>query len=385
MIYFDNSATTKPSEASLSAMREALSECWGNPGSVHRAGDRAHAVLESARKSVGASFGIRRPADGSVIFTSGGSEANNLAILGSVRAKRHSGKAKIFISDGEHASVEAPARLLESEGYTVLRVPTRGGRLDLDFIRENADDSVILSAIMLVNNETGAVYDVKSAADIVRAASPKAFIHCDAVQAFMKIPVLPKRLGVDSVAVSSHKVFAPKGAGALYVSAEALRAKRLVPVIYGGGQEGGLRSGTENVPAIAAFGAACAEESAHMAERAEYTAALRERIEEKLPQEIRQNRPEKAHFGIINITLPGIRSETMLNFLSGKDICVSAGSACSAHSGGVSRALTAFGLDDGGADCSLRISLSHLNTEAEADMLCAALGEGVAKLCRKSR
>ena len=151
-----------------------------------------------------------------------------------MRAKRHSGKAKIFISDGEHASVEAPARLLESEGYTVLRVPTRGGRLDLDFIRENADDSVILSAIMLVNNETGAVYDVKSAADIVRAASPKAFIHCDAVQAFMKIPVLPKRLGVDSVAVSSHKVFAPKGAGALYVSAEALRAKRLVPVIYGG-------------------------------------------------------------------------------------------------------------------------------------------------------
>lgn len=389
MIYLDNSATTKPSDASLNAMREALSECWGNPGSVHRAGDAANSLLTKARRKAEAAFGIRRPADGSLIFTSGGSEANNLAILGSVRAKsrpqRGTSRGTIMISDGEHASVEEPAALLEREGFTVLRVPTRGGRLDLDYIRERADSSVILCAFMLVNNETGAVYDVKAAADIVRAASPKVFIHCDAVQAFMKMPIVPKAMGADSVAVSSHKIFAPKGAGALYVTAEVLRAKRLVPVIYGGGQEGGLRSGTENVPALAAFAAACDEGMREFSARAGAVGEICEYLTGKLPREVRINEPEKRLAGIVNITLPDIRSETMLNYLSGRDICVSAGSACSAHSGGVSRALTAFGLPEGEADCSLRISLSHENTKEEIDEFCVALGEGIAKLCRKFR
>ena len=389
MIYLDNSATTKPSDASLNAMREALSECWGNPGSVHRAGDAANALLQKARRSAEAAFCIRRPADGSIIFTSGGSEANNLAMLGSVRAKnrpeRSGSRGTVMIGDGEHASVEEPAAQLSREGFTVLHVPTRGGRLDLDFIREHADASLILCAFMLVNNETGAVYDIKGAADIVRAASPKAFIHCDAVQAFMKMPLIPKALGADSISVSSHKIYAPKGAGALYVTAEVLRAKRLVPVIYGGGQEAGLRSGTENVPAIAAFGAACDEGMRELSARAEAVKKLSSYLAKKLPEEVRINEPADRLAGIVNITLPDIRSETMLNYLSGRDICVSAGSACSAHSGGVSRALTAFGLPENEADCSLRISLSHENTKAEIDELCAALKEGINKLCRKSK
>lgn len=389
LIYLDNSATTKPSDASLAKMREALSAYWGNPSSVHRAGDSAHRLLEEARERVGAGFNIRRPADGSIIFTSGGSEANGLAMMGSVYAKsrpeKGGSRGKIFISDGEHSSVEASAKTLESDGFTVLRVPTVGGALDLDFIRENADSTTVLMAIMLVNNETGAIYDVKGAADIVRAASPKAFIHCDAVQAYMKMRIVPKALGVDSIAVSAHKIFAPKGAGALYVTADVLKGRRLVPVIYGGGQEGGLRSGTENVPAIAAMGEAAKEGAAQLSSRIARAEELREHLISRIKDSVTLNIPAEHIPNIVNITLPGIKSETMLNFLSGRGICVSAGSACSTHAPGVSRALKAFGLSDSAADSSLRISISHRNTKEELDSFADALAEGIGSLARISK
>lgn len=386
LIYLDNSATTKPSDASLAKMREALSAYWGNPSSVHRAGDGAHRLLEEARANVGLTLGIRRPADGSIIFTSGGSEANSLAMLGSVYAKKRPEKGgsrgKVFISDGEHSSVEAAAAVLEKDGFTVLRVPTTGGALDLDFIRENADSTTVLMAIMLVNNETGALYDIKSAADIVRVSSPKAFIHCDAVQAYMKTRLIPKALGVDSLTVSAHKIFAPKGAGALYVTADVLKGHRLVPIIYGGGQEGGIRSGTENVPAIAAFGTASRECAAELDERIRRTEELRDHLISRISDAVELNIPERHIPNIINLTLPDIKSETMLNYLSGKGICVSAGSACSTHAPGVSRALRAFGLSDSAADSSLRVSLSHMNTEEELDSFAKVLHEGIGSLAR---
>lgn len=386
LIYLDNSATTKPSDASLSKMREALSVSWGNPSSMHRAGSSARRLLDEARNTVGLSLGIRRPADGTVIFTSGGSEANSLAVFGSVYAKKHpehaGSRGKIFVSSGEHSSIEAAAKRLEADGFEVLRIPTKRGRLDIDFLRKNADGSTVLMAVMLVNNETGALYDVKSAADVVRAAAPRAFVHCDAVQAYLKCSLAPKSLGVDSLSVSAHKVFAPKGVGALYVSAEVLRAKRLVPIISGGGQEGGLRSGTENIPGIAAFGAAVREGMSELDARAGAVRALRLRLEEQLAPLVRLNIPEKYIPNILNITLPDIKSETMLNYLSAKGICVSAGSACSSHSPGISRALTAFGLPAREADCSLRISISHMNTSDEIDMFTKALGEGIKRLAR---
>ena len=389
LIYLDNSATTKPSDASLTKMREALSAYWGNPSSVHRVGDGAHRLLEEARANVGMTFGIRRPADGSIIFTSGGSEANSLAMLGSVYAKNRPEKSgsrgKVFISDGEHSSVEAAAAALEKDGFTVLRVPTVGGVLDLDFIRERADSTTVLMSVMLVNNETGALYDIKGAADIVRAASPKAFIHCDAVQAYMKMRLVPKALGVDSISVSAHKIFAPKGAGALYVTAEVLRGRRLTPVIYGGGQEGGLRNGTENVPAIAAMGEAAKEGAALLSERIARTEELREHLLARIKDCVALNIPREHIPNIVNITLPNIKSETMLNYLSGRGICVSAGSACSTHSPGVSRALRAFGLSEGAADSSLRISLSPMNTEEELDSFADALLTGIGSLARISK
>ena len=382
VIYLDNSATTKPSEASLEKMREALSLIYGNAGSVHAMGNAAHKLLCDARSVVGLTLGMRRPADGQVIFTSSGTEANNLAIFGSIRAKDRSGGGKIFISEGEHPSVDECAASLEREGFRVYRVPTAGGRLDLDYLRKNCDGTTVLASFMLVNNETGALYDVASAAAIVREASPKAFIHADCVQAYLKTRFTLKSLGVDALTVSAHKVNAPKGAAALAVTAEVIRAKRLVPVTLGGGQESGFRSGTENVPAISAFGAAAKEGFAEMSERSARVRALRELLESELDGVVRINRPAKGLDCIVNLTLPDIKSETMLNFLSGEGICISAGSACSARGRGVSRALVAFGIPESEADCSVRVSLSHLNCEEDILSLASALKSGVSRLAR---
>lgn len=380
-IYLDNSATTCPSAASLEKMREALSVSYGNAGSVHMAGNAAHRLLEEARGAVGLTMGIRRPQDGQVIFTAGGSEANNLAIFGSVRAKERNG-GRVFITDGEHPSVNECANELEKQGFEVFRVPTVGGELDFEYLRKNCDSKTILASFMLVNNETGALYDVSQAAAIVREKAPRAFIHCDAVQGYLKTKFTLKSLGVDAISVSGHKVNAPKGVGALFVTAEVIRAKRLVAVTLGGGQEGGFRSGTENIPAIAAFGAAVIEGMREMGERASKLKALRTLLESEISDEVRINRPKRGLDCIANLTLPGIKSETMLNFLSGEGICISAGSACSARSKGVSRALTAFGVPDSEADCSVRVSLSHLNTEEEIKIFASKLNEGVGKLVR---
>ena len=380
-IYLDNSATTCPSAASLEKMREALCVSYANAGSVHAAGNAANRLLEAARGAVGLTVGIRRPQDGQVIFTAGGSEANNLAIFGSVRAKERNG-GKVFITEGEHPSVNECAVELERQGFEVYRVPTVGGVLDLEYLRKNCDSKTVLASFMLVNNETGADSDIAAAAAMVRERAPKAFIHCDAVQGYLKTKFTLKSLGVDAVSVSGHKVNAPKGVGALFVTAEVLRAKRLVPVTLGGGQEGGLRSGTENVPAIAAFGVAATEGFREMGDRLRKVRELRSLLESGLPEEVRVNRPKVGLDCIANLTLPNIKSETMLNFLSGEGICISAGSACSARSKGVSRALTAFGVLEEEADCSVRVSLSHLNTYEEINTFTALLSEGVSKLVR---
>ncbi len=387
-IYLDNSATTKPSEASLKKMGEALTVCYGNPSSVHKIGNEAKKMMDEARRQVILSLGFRRENDCRLIFTSGGTEANNLAIFGSVFAKdrpsKNGSRGKIFISDGEHSSVVNAAKRLEAEGFTVLEVPTVGGVLDLDYIRENVDNNTILASFMLANNETGAIYDVKSAFSIIRAASPKAVCHTDAVQAYLKTKFTPTSLGADLLSVSSHKIFAPKGAGALYITHDMIKAKRLIPTVYGGGQEDDFRSGTENVPAIVAFGAAAAEGKADFAKRIEKITALREQLLSGIGNmNVRANIPENTLPNIINITLPSIRSEIMLNYLSGEGICVSAGSACSTHSSGPSHALLAYGLPKDEADTSIRISLSHENTSEEIDAFLSSLCKGINSLAKK--
>ncbi len=385
-IYLDNSATTKPSEASLQKMREALRICYGNPGSVHQAGIDAHRMLEEARRCVAASLGLRRPADGQILFCSCGTEANNQAIWGTVYAKRRlekgSSRGKILITDGEHPSVENTAARLESDGFTVVRIPTRGGTLNLEYLEQAADDSVILASMMLVNNETGALYPIREAARIIRRKSPGAVVHCDAVQGYMRVPVTPTALGVDLLSISAHKIYAPKGAGALYVSAEMLRGKRMIPLLMGGGQEGGLRSGTENTPAIAAFGAAVLEGMKEAETRSRTVQRLRAFLLEKLRPLVQINQPESSVDAIVHITLPSIKSEVMLRALSAAGICVSAGSACSARTKKISPTLLAFGLSQREADCSLRISLSYQNTEEELSQFADVLETQIRRLAR---
>lgn len=387
-IYLDNSATTRPSEASLNKMREALTVSYGNPSSVHRMGNEAKRLLDEARKQIILSLGVRRVGDCHLVFTSGGTEANNLAIFGSVYAKdrpmKNGSRGKVFISDGEHSSVENAAERLAADGFTVIKVPTTDGKLDIDFIKANADKDTVLASFMLVNNETGAIYDVKSAFDAIRASSPKAVCHTDAVQGYLKTKFSPISLGADAISVSSHKIYSPKGAGALYLTKDMIIAKRIIPIIYGGGQEENFRSGTENVPAIAAFGAAAEEGKRELEARLAMLGKLYGRLAAGLATlNVRINRPEKAVENIVNITLPGIRSEIMLNYLSGEGICISAGSACSTHSSGPSGALIAYGIPKEEADTSVRISLSHENTEEEIDIFVETLARGIDRLARK--
>ena len=382
-IYFDNSATTKMSAGAMRKMTEVIENHFGNPSSLHARGVDAEHIKEEARKIILASLGVQRGVRGELVFTSGGTEANNMAILGVIDSKARKGNEKILVTAGEHSSVEATVSHLEAKGYTVLRVPTKGGELDMDFIRENGRDAV-LASFMHVNNETGALYKLKEAFDLIKALSPRCVTHADCVQSYMKVKFNKKTLNADLISLSAHKVNGAKGVGALYVSPDIIKTKRLVPIAFGGGQEENFRSGTENVYGIAAFGEAVREHMANMEREISLMDSLRSYIIEGLANsEARVNLPVRHAPHILNITLPGIRSETMLHHLSAKGIYVSSGSACSSHSNKVSSALKSFGLTDSEADSSIRVSLCPENTKEEADVFISALSEGLKSLQRK--
>jgi len=388
MIYFDNSATTPPCPEALDAIGKALGEDWGNPSSAHSMGTAARRLADGARRDVALSVGLKRMTDGKIIFTSGGTEANNLALMGCVNSKERpikgGSRGTVVISDGEHASIEAAAARLEKDGFRVYRIPTVGGVLDLDALEKNAGRDVIVASVMKVNNETGAVYDTRAASRIIKAASPGAVFHSDCVQAYMKMRITPLDVGADMMSLSAHKIHSAKGAGALYVSADVVKAKKIVPLTYGGGQEEGYRSGTEGLPAIAGFGAAAAAGQRALSERMERASSLGKYAEEKIGalDGVRLNLPAVRLPNILNVTVFGIKSETLLNYLSGEGICVSKSSACSTRSRNLSAALLAFGLSEEDVDSSVRLSFSHLNTEEEIDFFCDTLTKGIRTLSK---
>ena len=382
-IYLDNSATTPLGESVKRVMREAM-ELYGNPSSLHPIGNEAHTLLETARRQIGETLGVRRLAAGELIFTSGGTEADNLAILGCAYAKPRRRGMRVITTDSEHAGVENAMRALEADGFEVIRIRTKGGELDWAQYAEALKGRVFLVSMMTVNNETGAMYDVKRAFSMAKAVSPEIVTHTDAVQAYLKIRFTPKSLGADLVTVSAHKIHGPKGVGALYVSPEAQKRRDLTAVLFGGGQEQGFRSGTENVIGIAGFGEAARIGYANLNESIEKMQSLRETaIRELGALELRFNLPNGAHAPhILNLTLPNIRSETMLHELSRREICVSNGSACSSHAKHPSSALMAFGLSAAEADSSIRISFSAENTVEEVNALASALREALPRLVR---
>ena len=382
-IYLDNSATTQICDEALEKYVEVSKECYGNPSSLHALGFESEKLLNSAREQICNSLMAK---GSSVIFTASGTEANNLAIIGRAMSKeRYKKGAKIITTMGEHASVDAPLEFLTNLGFTVVKIPTRNGEIDMDVLSKELTRDVILVSMMMVNNETGALYDTLAVSKLMKAKSPDSFLHVDATQSYLKIPFTKAVCGADMITLSSHKIEGPKGVGALLVDPAVMKARGLSPLILGGGQEGGLRSGTENVPGIAALGEAVRVGAPKVRERymklKEIRSYLIEKIERELP-EISVTTPKSAAPHILNITLPKIKSETMLHYLSSLGIFVSSGSACSSNGGHFASALTAFGRSDSEADSSIRISLSHRNEKEDADALVEGLKSGLNRLSR---
>ena len=343
MIYLDNSATTPVCPAARQAMERAL-ECFGNPSSLHTLGAEAEALVKGARESILSALGVRR-GQGTVFFTSCGTEATAMALFGTAYAKERREAVRILTTDSEHPATSKALERLEKDGFEIVRIPTRGGAIDMGALEAALDKKIFLASFMLVNNETGALYSVGEAFGKIKRRYPDAITHCDAIQGFMRVSFTPATLKADMISVSGHKLHAPKGIGALYVSSELLRAKRIVPFLTGGGQEDGMRSGTENVMGICAMGAAVADMAAGRAELTAHLSELYSYATEKLSAlDLRINLPAARVDHIINVTLPNIKSETMLHFLSAEGIYVSSGSACASHSKTPSGALIAFGL-----------------------------------------
>lgn len=372
-IYLDNAATTKPCEEAVKAAMASMTEYYGNPSSLHRAGLDAQLAVDGARKIIADTIGTEPSC---LYFTSGATESNNLALRGASAAYGRKAK-RIVISAVEHASVEETAADLEKKGFEVTRVsPREDGRFyAADFINACGED-VCLISMMYVNNETGYVLPVKETFAMVKRKYPHIITHTDCVQAYMKLPVKASALGADLISLSGHKVHGGKGVGALYIK----KGVRVLPVVTGGKQEKGIRSGTESVPMICAFGAAVEKLTPTINDRWERVSALRTYLLGRLAEvdNISVNSPDDGSPYVVNISAEGKRSEIMLHFLESKGIYVSSGSACS--KGQQSGVLGQFRIMGKRADSALRISMSAETTEAELDEFVTALSEGMEKI-----
>ncbi len=364
MIYLDNAATTPVCPEAAQAALEAMTAGFGNPSSTHAPGREARQKLASARETVAKSLGSQ---PGEVFFTSGGTEGDNWAIRDGCRLMRHKGK-HIISSLTEHDAVRKSLDYMESQGWEVTRLaPGPDGAVSADAVAAALRPDTALVSLMLVNNETGAVTDIPSVAKAIKAAGSPALLHTDAIQAYMKIPFTVKSLGADMVTLSGHKIGAPKGIGVQYVRS----GLRLPPLVLGGGQEDGKRSGTENMPGICAF-AAAAEAALADKDAMERMAALRQGIVDALSPAL----PDMQVIGggaphILCLSLPGYRSEVLLNFLDAQGICVSKGSAC--KRGARSHVLEAMALPAKVIDGAIRVSLSRFTTKEDADGFCQGL------------
>lgn len=385
-VYLDNSATTPICDEAKRAMLNAM-ECYGNPSSLHSKGFESSKMIEEARKKILNSLFVRNGKADNIIFTAGGTEADNLALLGVAYAKTRRAN-RIITTDSEHSAIEKTLQRLEADGFEVVRLSTVGGRIDMDEFGAAMNKNTLLVTIMHVNNETGAVYNIKDCFKLAKQINPDVVTHTDAVQSYMKMKVSPSEVYADLISISAHKIHGPKGIGALYVSSDVIKKKQLQPIIYGGGQESSFRSGTENLIGIVGFGAAAERGYKNLSSDVRTLREIRSYAVDKLSAlNVRVNTPlGECAPHIINITLPSIKSETMLHHLSASAIYVSSGSACSSNSASkrVSRALKGFGMTDFEADCSMRISLSAQNTKDDIDKLVLAIEEGIKKLVRIS-
>lgn len=369
-VYLDNSATTRQSEEVTKAQLHAVETVFGNPSSLYRPGLEAEKYLKGCRERVARLIGA---SSDEIYFTSGGTESDNTAIYGAVRAHRRQG-SRIITTEIEHPAVLECFSDLEAQGMDVVRIPVdANGIVDLERLKGALNEDTILVSVMHVNNETGAVQPIEEIGKLVKEQG-KALFHCDAVQSYGKLPIDVKKAGIDLLAASGHKIHGPRGVGILYIN----KKKRIVPLIRGGGQEKGLRSGTENVPGIAGFAAASEQAGKNLRRNLEKAASLSRRLIDGIHASIPDvtiNGPE-ADSGagtdrwlpyIVNMSFHNCRGEVLLHMLEQKTIYVSTGSACSSHKKGYSHVLKAMGIGPDGAEGAVRFSLSPDTTEEEID------------------
>ena len=380
--YFDNSATTRCYPEVAEIVVKTMTEDFGNPSAMHLKGVEAEKYVREAAQILAK---ILKVNEKEIIFTSGGTESNNLALFGGADANKRSGN-HIITTSVEHAAVGQPAERLEQMGYEVTIVPVdHRGVVQLEALEKALRPDTILVSTMYVNNEVGAVMPVEEIAKLVHEKSPKALYHVDAIQAFGKYRIYPKKAGIDMLSVSSHKIHGPKGVGFLYINEKA----RIQPQILGGGQQAGMRSGTDNVPGIAGLGVAAKMVYTDFDKKIEHMYQLKERLAEgflKLPDvrlngmEIREGAPQ-----ILSASFLGVRSEVLLHTLEEKGIYVSAGSACSSHKRKAAGTLSARGMEAAQRESTLRFSFSEENTFEEVDYALEVIGQVLPMLRRYSR
>lgn len=373
-VYLDNSATTKPCEKAVKKALEMMNENFGNPSSLHLCGYNAKKELDSARHTVSVFLGCD---DNEIYFTPSGTVANHTAILGTAQARRREGK-KVITTLLEHPSVLKHYENLAEQGYDVVYLsPDNNGKINLDELSNAVDENTVLVSIMAVNNEVGSIQEISKIKGIIKEKKSKAYFHCDAVQAFGKILLRPKKMGIDLMSMSAHKIHGIKGAGALFVN----NSIRILPSIVGGGQENGLVSGTEAMPAICAF-AEAVNDIGNVQKNLDYVASVKNYFVSKITdvEKVQINSPSDALPYIINISVEGVPSQVMLNSLSSMGIYVSAGSACA--KGHRSEVLTAMGVSPKGIDSAIRISLSKTTTENDMDLLYNGIVDTVKRIRR---
>lgn len=374
--YLDNSATTRCSDRACQLMVDLLTKDYGNPSSLHMKGIEAERFVETAKKKIAKTL---RVSEKEIIFTSGGTESNNLAIIGAAMANRRAGN-HIITTSIEHASVENPMEFLKEQGFDITYLSVdENGIISLEELEEAVTEQTILVSMMQVNNEIGAIEPVAEAAELIKKKNPDTLIHVDAIQSYGKMYIYPKKLGIDMLSVSGHKIHGPKGSGFLWVKEKT----KLKPLILGGGQQKGMRSGTENVPAIAGLGEAAEEIYENLDEKRAHLYGLKQRfidgIEKLEGTHVNGKTGEDSAPHIVSVSFEGIRSEVLLHSLEDRGIYVSSGSACSSnnHAGKQkgSKTLRNIHLKENLLDSTLRFSFSVHTTEEEIDYVLEVLGE----------
>ncbi|WP_077366889.1 cysteine desulfurase family protein [Anaerosalibacter sp. Marseille-P3206] len=375
MVYLDNSATTRPRDEVIEEMNYMLKICYGNPSSLHHLGFQAEKKVEEARKRIANFLKVRND---EIYFTSGGTESNNIAIQGLINKYSRQGN-HIITTKIEHSSVLNIMKHYEEEGFKITYLDVdEEGVIDLNQFEECLDDSTILVSIMLVNNEIGTIEPVTQVREIMNKKNSKALLHIDGIQAFGKIPLDLARWNVDTFSFSGHKIYGPKGIGGLYVKKNIL----LNPIIFGGNQEEGLRSGTENVPGIVGMGKAVEIIDSNFKSESKSVFQLKKYFVERIKEEISNIRvnsliDDKFSPYIVNISFLNVRGEVLLHYLENKEIYVSTASACSSHGKGKSHVLQAIGRNDNEIEGTLRFSFSYSNTKEEIDYVVEELKKSI--------